>query len=393
MDYSIVELDETAKREGLVFDVGSLYAYLTTLKDQRDPRGRRYSLATVLLLVILAKLSGEDTPLGIAEWATLRAGELVKALKLSRPETPCYTTYSRVLGHAVDIDEFEAVVGAFFSRSVGEEITISLDGKTLRGTIEPGETQGVHLLAAYVPDEGIVLLQVEVESKENEIVAAPKLLECLDLRGHVVTGDAMFAQRTLSAQVVEAGGDYLWTVKDNQPTLRQNIERLFAPEYCLPGHSPMPNDFATASSTNCAHGRWERRTITVSSMLQDYCDWPYLAQVFKLEREVVYLKSGKRTCEVAYGITSLSAEVALPKRLLTLNRGHWGIENGLHYPRDVSFQEDRCRLRTGRAAHAMAIINNLVLGLIKQQGFDYVPQARRFYSARLDEAVDLVLSA
>jgi predicted transposase YbfD/YdcC len=393
MDYPIAALDEKREGEGFVFDVGSLYDHLSQLEDRRNPRGKRYQLVVVLVLVILGKLAGEDTPSGIAEWARLRTESLVTALGLSRAAMPCYTTYSRVLGQAVDIDEFEAVVGAFFSQSVSEQVTIAIDGKAMRGTIEPGETQGVHLLAAYVPDEGVVLLQMEVESKENEIVAAPRLLECLDLRGHVVTGDAMFAQRTLSAQVVEAGGHYLWTVKDNQPTLRADIERLFKPEQPLPGHGFMQNDFVTVSETGCAHGRFERRTITVSRMLKGYSNWPFLRQVFKLEREVLHLKSGKRTFEVADGITSLPAEQAAPKRLLALNRGHWGIENGLHYPRDVSFNEDRCRLRFGHAAHAVAIINNLVLGLIHQQDFDYIPQARRFYNARPNEALNLVLSA
>jgi len=310
MDYTIAALDEKRAGEGFVIDVGSLYDHLTKVKDHRKARGKRYELVVVLILVILGKLAGEDTPAGIAEWARLRMESLVKALGLSRKAMPCYTTYSRVLGQAVDIDEFEVTVGTFLSQSMGESVTIAIDGKTLRGTIEPGETQGVHLLAAYVPDEGIVLLQMEVESKENEIVAAPRLLECLDLRGHVVTGDAMFAQRTLSAQVVEAGGHYMWTVKDNQPTLRADIERLFAPEHPLPGHGMMPNDFVTASDTGCAHGRAERRTITVSSMLQGYSDWPFLRQVFKIERDVLHLKSGTRTFEVAYGITSLLAEQA-----------------------------------------------------------------------------------
>jgi predicted transposase YbfD/YdcC len=251
----------------------------------------------------------------------------------------------------------------------------------------------VHLLAAYLPEEGIVLMQLEVGSKENEIVAAPKLLKCLDLRGKIITGDAMFAQRALSVQIVTAGGHYIWTVKGNQPTVLDDIVRLFEATVSVPGTSPMHDDFATAYTVEKKRGRLERRTITVSSMLADYTDWPHLQQVFKLERSVTHLNTGEETYDVSYGVTSLPASEASPARLLHLVRRHWAIENELHYPRDVTFLEDQCRLSLGDAPQAMSIINNLVLGLIKQQDFDYAPQARRFYNARFQDALDLVLCA
>jgi predicted transposase YbfD/YdcC len=393
MDYSIkTERGKSEGEEGWVFDVGSLVAQLSTLRDRRDPRGVRYPLAVILVIVILAKLAGEDEPLGIAEWAKHRAAYLVKALKLKRESMPHEVTYSRVLGGAVEVAEFEEMSGEYLSHSAGTGVIINIDGKTLRGTIPKGQTQGLHLLAAYMPEKGVVLMQIEVDKKENEIVVAPKLLDCLDLEGKIVTGDAMFAQRKLSVQVVEAGGDYLWTVKANQATLLGDIQRLFEPTYCPPGTSPMQDDFASASSTDSKHGRLERRTITTSSMLKDYTDWPHAAQVFKLERRVRGRRNNREeSCEVAYGITSLSADAASPERLLTLTRRHWGIENELHYPRDVTFREDACRLKMGNAARVMAIINNLVLGLIKQQDFDYAPQARRFYNAHPQAALDLIL--
>lgn len=382
-----------AKPEGWVFDVGSLYARLSRLRDKRDRRGIRYPLAAVLVIVVLAKLAGEDEPLGIAEWAKHRAVYLAQALGLKRAQMPHEVTYSRVLGHAVDVDALERVVGAHLSQVVGESVQVTIDGKTLRGTIPAGSTQGVHLLAAYVPEAGVALLQIEVDQKENEIVAAPKLLACLDLEGRIVTGDAMFAQRQLSIQVVNQGGHYLWTVKGNQATLLGDIARLFAPEPCPPGFSPMHTDFRTASTLDKKHGRLERRTLTTSSLLNAYVDWPHLGQVFKLERAVTHLRSGKTTLEVAYGVTSLTPQQASPERLLHLIRNHWSIENQLHYPRDVTLHEDRCRLRMGFAARVMATLNNLVLGLIRQQGFAYLPQARRFYNAFPHAALELVLCA
>lgn len=389
MNYST---DESGQAEGILCEIGSLYECLSQLVDQRDRRGVRYPLVAVLVIVVLAKLSGEDEPRGIAEWAKLRSQALSAALHLKRETMPHHTTYSRILGHAVDVERFEAVVSEFFSRQQPAQAHIALDGKTLRGTIETGQSQGVHLLAAYWPEAGVVAWQAEVENKENEIVVAPQVLEHLHLSGAVVTGDALLTQRTLSTQIVQAGGDYLWTVKDNQPTLRADIERLFEPEVCLPGHSPLQTDFASTTTLDKAHGRLEQRTITTSSLLQGYSDWPHLAQVFKLERQVTTLSTGQRSSEVVYGVTSLSCTQAPPERLLELVRRHWAIENEAHYPRDVTFQEDRCRLRTGRAAHVMATLNNLVLGLIRLLKFDFIPQARRFFNARLDEALNLVLS-
>jgi predicted transposase YbfD/YdcC len=389
MNYST---EESGQAAGLFFEIGSLYESLSQLVDRRARRGVRYPLVAVLVIVVLAKLSGEDEPRGIAEWAKLRSKTLAAALHLKRETMPHHTTYSRVLGQAVDVERFEAVVGEFFSRQQPAQAHLALDGKTLRGTIKTGESQGVHLLAAYSPQARVVLRQVEVDNKENEIVVAPQVLEQLDLSGVVVTGDALLTQRTLSAQIVQAGGDYVWTVKDNQPTLRADIERLFEPEVCGPGHSPLQTDFASASTLDKAHGRLEQRTLTTSSLLQGYSAWPHLAQVFKLERQVTSLSTGQHSSEIAYGVTSLSRTEASPARLLELVRRHWAIENEAHYPRDVTFHEDRCRLRTGRAAHVMATLNNLVLGLIRLRKFDFVPQARRFFNARLDEALNLVLS-
>lgn len=209
----------TEGEDGFVFDIGSVYHSFERLTDQRKARGVRYSLPVALTLILLAKLAGEDGAAGMATWLKYRAEMLAKALKLDRGSMPHRTTISRILGKAVMVEEFETIMGTLFQgRVAGEqEVVIALDGKTLRGTIELGESQGLHLLAAYMPTEGVVLMQVAVESKENEIVAAPRLLECLDLRNQVVLGDALLTQRKLSAQIVAAQGDYVWLVKDNHP--------------------------------------------------------------------------------------------------------------------------------------------------------------------------------
>ena len=192
----------------------------------------------------------------------------------------------------------------------------------------------MHLLAAYLPDQGVVLLQMEVGSKENEISAAPRLLKSIDLQGKIVTGDAMFAQRELSRQVVEAGGDYVWTVKDNQAHLRSEIETLFEIEEGKTKLKEMKSlNPATACSIEKHHGRIEHRKITTSSMMAGEMDWPYLEQVYKIEREVEIVSTGKKRSETSYGITSLTKKEADAERMLQVVRKHWQVENGVTLPK------------------------------------------------------------
>lgn len=215
MHHNTPVVSPAAIQDAFFFDVGSLYEHLENLKDRRDPRGVRYPLAVALAFIILAKLAGEQEPRGIAQWVALRKDLLKQALHFDRDTTPAAITYSRILGKAVAVAELQQAVSGFLlaSPEADRAVEINLDGKALRGTIPAGQTQGLHLLAAYLPEAGIVLMQMEVGAKENEISAAPRLLKSIDLRGKIITGDAMFAQKQLSRQVIEAGGDYVWSVK------------------------------------------------------------------------------------------------------------------------------------------------------------------------------------
>jgi len=393
--YTPLAFEVNLRPEGFVFEVGSLFEALQPLHDQRDARGLRYALVTVLVFVVLAKLAGEDGLRGIAQWVAERKDSLATLFGLAKVQAPYYTTYARILAHAVRVDEFEQVIGQFFARlpQTGQAVEIALDGKTLRGTIPVGQTRGVHLLAAYLPCEGVVLMQVEVDGHENEISAAPQVLKQLDLQGKIVTGDALLTQRKLAQQIGEASGDYVFPVKENHPQLLQDIQTLFVPESCIKGFSPSLKDQRSAETLEKGHGRIERRTLTVSGDLKGYLDWPYVEQVFKLEREFKQLTTGQVMQEVLYGVSSLTAAQADADQLLAITRRHWGIENGLHYRRDVTLHEDRSRLRTGQAPHMIAAINNLVLGLTARLGYTSAPQARRHFAAHLDEAVRLVLQA
>jgi len=393
--YTPIAFEINLRAEGFVFDVGSLMTALMGLKDSRDARGLRYALVTILVFVILAKLSGEDFLRGIAQWVFEHAKELAEILGLAKVQAPHYTTFGRILGHAVDVAHFEQITRDFFAGlpGAGQTILIALDGKTLRGTIPLGATQGVHLLAAYFPGEGLVMAQVEVGQKENEIPAAPRVLGMLNVRGKIVTADALLTQRKISVQIVEAGGEYVFPVKENQPALLADIQTLFAPEQCVKGFSPATKDFRTETKVEKGHGRIEKRTLTASSELKGYVTWPYAEQVFKLEREFKQVNTGKIMQETVYGITSLTAQEAGAKRLVEITRSHWGIESGLHYRRDVTLHEDRCRVRRGHAPHVLAVINNWILGMFARLGYTSAPVARRHFAAHLDEAVNLVLKA
>ena len=214
-------------------------------------------------------------------------------------------------------------------------------------------------------------------------MVVPTLRAHLDLTGVVVIGDALQTQRDLSIQIVEAGGDYVWFVKDNQARLRSDIEQLFIPLAPLPGTSEPPSDVTIARQVTKGHGRLEEHRIMVSSELQEYSDWPYLAQVFKLERWVRE-GDGRERVEVQYGVTSLARSDADAQRLLTITRAEWGIENGLHYRRDVTLQEDAGQVRRGGAPQVMAALNNAVIGIVQQAGEHNLAAAQRCFAYHFD---------
>jgi len=378
---------------GIVFDAGSLYAYFQSLHDKRKARGVRYQLVTLLVLIVLAKLCGEDQPCGIAEWAKHRSEMLSVWLNLKRKQMPHHSTYRRILGESVYVEELEQASSLFLSEKkyFGRQVLVSIDGKVVRGTLDDFQN-GTYLLAAYLPDEGLVLMQVAVEGRGSEIPAAPRLLRSIDLREKVVMGDALHTQRGVSIQIVEAGGEYIWLAKGNQPQMEEDIRLWFEPDPDpIPGMAYLPKDFETTQTVNKGHGRLEQRTLTTSSQLKDFLDWPYLEQVFKLERRFTSLKTGEVQGQVVYGFTSLSRDKITPQRLLYLIRSYWGIENGLHYRRDVTFHEDRTRMTKGRMGQAMACLNNLVLGiLLNKRKYRYVPSARRYFNAHPKDAFALI---
>ena len=378
---------------GSMINLSSLYNRFQALEDKRKAKGKRYALATILMGIFLAKLCGEDKPSGIAEWVRLREQWITRMLGLKRKRMPHHNTYRRVLADGINEIEFEGLAREHFKHSgeTGYYVVASMDGKIARGTIDTEASDGLCLLAIYLPGEGVTLAQVAIESNQNEISAAPYLLSCINLRNKVVIGDALHTQRQISIQIGTASGNYLWVVKGNQPQLLEDLHDWFDTSIpLLPGMGCPPKDFRSATVTNKGHGRIEVRTLTTSSQLNDFLDWPFLQQVFKLERSVTVQKTGQTRHEILYGITSLSAEQASPIQLLEMLRSYWGIENGLHYRRDVTLHEDETRFTKDSAAHIMSIINNIVLSLVAKSDHQFVPSARRYFAANLEKAFDLL---
>lgn len=392
MQYSTGKIERELDANGVEFDRGSVYDRLCQLTDVRKAKGKRYRLETVLMIIVLAKLCGCDRPIEIAEWANNHQEQLVKLLCLERARLPHYNTYRRIMANVVYQEEIESLV-AEHNQPDPHGNVYALDGKAIRGMRKKDEEGNEYMLSVYDVEQAKVMFQVEVGHKENEITKAPKVLKMVEIAQKVITGDAMHTQRGLAAQIVEAQGDYVLPVKENQPQLYKNIQALFAPEYPKPGFGKIQTDFLTTQKVNKGHGRIETRIITTSEMLNAYAAWPALAQVYRLERQFHWRRNGRTyrtSSEVEFGITSLPRQQVSPLQLLQIRRSHWGIETGLHYRRDVTLKEDATRMTTGHMGKVMAALNNLVLALIRQAQFHNAAQARRFFAAHIDKAFALL---
>ncbi len=392
MEYSTIRPGQEISAEGVVYDKGSVYDRLQKLTDLRKARGKRYRLTTLLMIVLLAKLSGANSLTEIAEWGVYHQAELETLLRIHLKRMPERSTYRRILAYKVYEQEIERMVAEHNQTGEGGRV-FALDGKALLGMSKREDGTPEYALSVYDVTAGKTMAQVEVGSKENEITRAPEVVKLAKIAGKVVTGDAMHTQKRLARTILDEEGDYVFPVKENQQTLYKNIQSLFAPEHPKPGFGKIQTDFLTAQKVNKGHGRIEVRTITTSEMLNAYAAWPGLAQVYRLEREVQWWRQGKcykTSHQVEFGITSLSRTKVSPLQLLEIRRTHWGIETGLHYRRDVTLKEDATRFTIGQGARVLANIHNLILALIRQMGYHNAAQARRFFAAHLPRAFSLL---
>lgn len=396
MEYSTLKPWQELSASGIVYSLGSLYDRFQQITDPRKKKGKQYSLLTLLILIFLAKLAGKDKPVEMADWAKNKTEELTVLLGLSTKRMPHHNTYRRVFQNIVDEAEFEQLMREYHQQQTeGNGEVLSMDGKALRGTRIPGQERSDYVLSVYDGCTQQVKAQEVVESKENEIPAALRVLERVNMAGKIVTGDALHTQRATSEQIVKAGGDYLWPVKDNQERLRKDISHLFKPDTPKPGFGKLKTDFESTKQVNYGHGRIEIRTIQTSELLNDYVDWPSIGQVYRLERQFFWIRQGrvyKTSNEIEYGITSLSRQQTPASKVLRIRRSHWSIEAGLYYRRDVTFREDATRMTIGKAGSILSIVHNLVLSLLKHAGFTNAAKGRRWFEGHLQEAFALLTS-
>ena len=404
MYLTIFETVEKAEIEALSIAPESLYQAFEQVKDGRKAKGKRYPLPLLLTLLLLGKLAGETKVSGIIEWIKERQGWVRAHLDWPK-RFPVQSTYSEALAHC-DAEQIATVVAQVIlkARAVEqcgtepsrlqankqqETLThVAMDGKTLRGTLNHRQEgqPAVHLLGFYDCQSGIVLAQRAVASKENEISAAGALLHPALVKGRIISTDALHTQRKWCTGVHGYGGYYLTIVKENQPTLYEDIQVFFDDP------DAEQTEWQYAKRVQKGHGRLETREIWTSTQMNEWFekDWTGLAQIFRLRRMVKAAEKERE--EVVYGITNLPRKKANAAQLLTLQQEHWSIENRLHYRRDVTLGEDGCQVRIAGAPQALAALNGGVLALMDWLQVRNVASQMRHFCAHPYEALLLLCS-
>lgn len=367
--------------------VPPLIEILAEIPDKRQRQGKRHSLAGMLALGCVATLCGYKNPNAIAEWGRNYGDQYAAVLGFERYGYPATSSWYRILG-MVDAEAIETTLMGWCEQVLAaltgvEPVGVHIDGKTLRGSKRQGATNS-HLLAAYVHEIGVVLSQRGVDDKTNELGVIADFLLGLALQGRVVTTDALLTQKSVAEQIIDQGGEYVLPVKGNQELTYEAIEYWFD----SPAPDEMPN--GEAQMIEKQHGRLTCWSIATTTALNDYLDWPNLAQVFKITCHVTFPKTGQSRTQTRYGITSLTTKQASPTDLLSCSRQHWAIENGLHWVRDVTFDEDRAILQQGCTHQVMAILRNLAISLLHSQGYSQIASTLRRFAANPDLALALV---
>ena len=327
------------------------------VEDPRKSNATKHELIEMLVIALLATISGSSSCSGFARYAEHKQEFLREFMEL-KGGVPSHDSFSDLF-NGLDPEQLSTAM-TNFAKTLAEALPqdqVAVDGKALRGAImDAKKKSALHLVQAFEPRAGLVLGQAEVDGKSNEITAIPALLELLDLDGRTAAADAMHCQRETSARIVEKGGDCVLPAKGNQGTLHEDIQVWFSdPE----AQEEMP----AYQHVDGGHGRVETRVATVShdvGWLQDRHDWPGLKAVGRIEA-VRELKD-KTERSVRYYI--MSAEIP-PERLLELTRNHWRIENCLHWVLDVVMGEDRMRNRTLNGPECLAAIRRIALNIVR----------------------------
>ena len=365
-----------------------LIEVLAEIPDVRSNHGKRHPLAAILALAGSAMLCGYRSYPAIAEWGRYYGEDLVRALGFTHRSpwaAPLHTVFRRG-----ERESFDAKIGAWAEALLGEppattggEDAIAIDGKTLRGSQKQGAA-GAHLLSALAHRGGLTLAQQAVDDKTNEIPVAVALLRHMVLEGRIVPMDALRTQRQIAQHIVDAGGDYVMVVQENQPRFLDDMQTVFALAPQVGERRPV------AETLDLGPGRIAQRRLETRPVLVGYSHWPGLAQVFQRERQVIIKRTGEVREDVVAGVTSLAPERADAVRLLALVRGQWHMEHQAHWVRDVTFDEERSQVRCGSLPQVMAALRNTVVGLRRWAGHTNMAAACRRFAAQPRAALHLI---
>ena len=364
----------------------------SSIEDTRQQSQVRHDLYEIIAMTIAAVIGNCDGWDEIEDFCQRKEAWLREHMRLELEHgVPSETTFARVWGQ-IDPDAFKKCFTEWTSQ-VHKKLTgeiISIDGKTVCGS-ESASRKPIHMISAWAAEQELVLGQMCVEEKTNEIPTVPLLLDLLDISGCIVTADAMSCQREIAKKITDGKGDYVLSLKENQPTLYEYAETYFKDALEHPQWYPEMTTFETLDK---GHGRIEKRTYYLSSDLSGLANaknWSGLAGIGMVCSRVT---TGEvETSETRYAITSLNSVDTFAHAM----RRHWSIENGLHYCLDVSFNEDHSRIRKDHAPDNLAVVRHFALSVLKQLSEPKrasIRRKRKICAYDLDllaSAVDLIL--
>jgi predicted transposase YbfD/YdcC len=343
----------------------ALTSHFLAITDPRMEGKRVHLLIDIIMIAICAVIAGADSWVDIEDFGKAKQDWLATFLELG--DIPSHDTFGRVFS-LINPKQFQESFSAWMQSvtKLTHGQVISIDGKTNRrtfgGKTTDGLTKALHLVSAFATANGVALGQINTNQKSNEITAIPELLKLLDIKGCLITTDAMGCQTDIAADIIARGGDYLLAVKGNQKGLYVSIKALFANE-------PVKRDINV--SQNQGHGRIEQRTCEVITgpivleRLRHKNNWVGLATIVKVTSQRTVTSSGEthKSHESRYYICSVKSPTA--QRMQQSVREHWGVENNLHWTIDMAFREDESRIRTGHSPANMAVLRHIALNLIR----------------------------
>lgn len=342
----------------------SILDHFAELPDPRMERTKLHKLGDILAIAICAVICGAEGWTDIELFGKSKASWLKTFLELPHG-IPSHDTFGRVIS-ALDPDAFERLFQSWIQGLAGSSggQLIAIDGKTLRHSFDSAHAKAaIHMISAWATANHLVFGQIVTEAKSNEITAIPALLKMLDLRGSTVSIDAMGCQKDIARTIINGGGDYIFGLKGNHGTLHEEV-KLFLDDAIDEGFKETPHAFH--KTVDGGHGRIETRRIWCTyqiAWLQDRSAWTGFKSIAAVESERT--ENGRTTVERRYFISSHEGlDAAFMANAI---RGHWGIENSLHWSLDVSFREDDSRVRKGHGAENLSRLRRITLNLLKEE--------------------------